>query len=132
MVSLSRSIPKERQPLLSRASTPNSLSEDGTDATDDEYAPPPLNDFSKSDICWILAGLWSAVFLGALDGKFHGPICRSNISDTIPYCRHHRRDIDDAHWKLLQSGQSVIIHRYFLPFICLLLHATLWQVHSVL
>ncbi|KAK1236672.1 hypothetical protein PQX77_000028 [Marasmius sp. AFHP31] len=28
----------------------------------------PLNDFSRLDTVWILAGLWSAVFLGALDG----------------------------------------------------------------
>ncbi|KAF8974403.1 vacuolar amino acid permease [Flammula alnicola] len=30
---------------------------------------PPINNFSKTDIRWILAGLWSAVFLGAFDGK---------------------------------------------------------------
>ncbi|KAJ8086430.1 hypothetical protein PM082_005253 [Marasmius tenuissimus] len=30
--------------------------------------PQPLNDFSRLDTVWILAGLWSAVFLGALDG----------------------------------------------------------------
>ncbi|EPQ59602.1 vacuolar amino acid permease [Gloeophyllum trabeum ATCC 11539] len=28
----------------------------------------PLNKVSRSDLIWILAGLWSAVFLGALDG----------------------------------------------------------------
>lgn len=30
--------------------------------------PQPLNQFSRRDICWILAGLWSAVLLGAFDG----------------------------------------------------------------
>ncbi|KAL0949623.1 hypothetical protein HGRIS_009668 [Hohenbuehelia grisea] len=30
--------------------------------------PPQTTKFSQADICWILAGLWSAVFLGALDG----------------------------------------------------------------
>ncbi|EEB95924.1 hypothetical protein MPER_05031, partial [Moniliophthora perniciosa FA553] len=35
---------------------------------DPEDSPPLLNKFSKGDACWILAGLWSAVFLGALDG----------------------------------------------------------------
>lgn len=31
--------------------------------------PPLLNQFSGIDLFWILTGLWSAVFLGALDGK---------------------------------------------------------------
>ncbi|KAI0370270.1 vacuolar amino acid permease [Pilatotrama ljubarskyi] len=30
--------------------------------------PPVLNKVSPSDLRWVLAGLWSAVFLGALDG----------------------------------------------------------------
>ncbi|OJT13552.1 Multidrug resistance protein fnx1 [Trametes pubescens] len=30
--------------------------------------PPSLNKISRSDLIWVLAGLWSAVFLGALDG----------------------------------------------------------------
>ncbi|CAA7259524.1 unnamed protein product [Cyclocybe aegerita] len=30
--------------------------------------PPPINQFSRGDICWILAGLWSGVLLGAFDG----------------------------------------------------------------
>ncbi|KAL9712790.1 hypothetical protein Ac2012v2_004027 [Leucoagaricus gongylophorus] len=30
--------------------------------------PQPLNVFSKWDTCWILAGLWSVVLLGAFDG----------------------------------------------------------------
>lgn len=33
-----------------------------------EAEPVPLNKFSRSETCWILAGLWTAVFLGALDG----------------------------------------------------------------
>ncbi|KAJ6629159.1 vacuolar amino acid permease [Mycena sp. CBHHK59/15] len=33
---------------------------------DADAPPPPLNNFSQRDIMWILAGLWSAVFLGAL------------------------------------------------------------------
>ena len=28
----------------------------------------PQNEISKADLIWVLAGLWSAVFLGALDG----------------------------------------------------------------
>ncbi|KAH9894275.1 MFS general substrate transporter [Cubamyces lactineus] len=30
--------------------------------------PPVLNKISRADLMWVLAGLWSAVFLGALDG----------------------------------------------------------------
>ncbi|KAF9045890.1 MFS general substrate transporter [Hymenopellis radicata] len=30
---------------------------------------PPLNKFSRGETIWILTGLWSAVFLGALDGQ---------------------------------------------------------------
>ena len=32
--------------------------------------PVPLNKVSRSDLAWVLAGLWSAVFLGALDGAW--------------------------------------------------------------
>jgi hypothetical protein len=31
----------------------------------------PVNNLSKSDLCWILAGLWSGVLLGAFDGMEH-------------------------------------------------------------
>jgi hypothetical protein len=31
--------------------------------------PQPLNQFSRRDTYWILAGLWSAVLLGAFDGE---------------------------------------------------------------
>ena len=34
-----------------------------------ESEPFVLNKFSRAETCWILAGLWSAVFLGALDGS---------------------------------------------------------------
>ncbi|KAJ6509977.1 vacuolar amino acid permease [Mycena vitilis] len=32
----------------------------------EDPSPPSLNDFSRADVAWILAGLYSAVFLGAL------------------------------------------------------------------
>ena len=32
--------------------------------------PPAFNKISSTDLAWVLAGLWSAVFLGALDGAF--------------------------------------------------------------
>ncbi|KLO12822.1 vacuolar amino acid permease [Schizopora paradoxa] len=66
----------EREPLLSTrppsydAATNDSDSE--TDAASaieqDEQPTKPLNQVSRADLIWVLAGLWSAVFLGALDG----------------------------------------------------------------
>ncbi|KAJ3790531.1 major facilitator superfamily domain-containing protein [Lentinula aff. detonsa] len=65
----------ERRPLLDDVpSTYNTLdngncaSDTSTLAEPENTEPPPLNNFSRLDTCWILAGLWSAVFLGALDG----------------------------------------------------------------
>ncbi|KAJ7781416.1 major facilitator superfamily domain-containing protein [Mycena metata] len=58
----------ETQPLLKE--TPPSYH--GVDdvaegsSPDPEPSPPLLNNFSSVDVAWILAGLWSAVFLGAL------------------------------------------------------------------
>uniref|UniRef100_A0A0W0FCR2 Major facilitator superfamily (MFS) profile domain-containing protein n=1 Tax=Moniliophthora roreri TaxID=221103 RepID=A0A0W0FCR2_MONRR len=75
------SISTERRPLLgSPVSTERpdygtqdhevaSISSSQTCVEDSEDGPPLLNKFSKGDACWILAGLWSAVFLGALDGE---------------------------------------------------------------
>ncbi|THV03269.1 vacuolar amino acid permease [Dendrothele bispora CBS 962.96] len=68
----SRSSSPEGRPLLSELQPSYSAtisSDTSTLAESDENAdPPPLNNFSRLDTCWILAGLWSAVFLGALDG----------------------------------------------------------------
>ena len=41
-----------------------------TSASTSESEPRPLNKVSRADLVWILAGLWSAVFLGALDGAW--------------------------------------------------------------
>lgn len=41
---------------------------DGISSTDYNENAPPINQFSRADIFWILAGLWSGVFLGAFDG----------------------------------------------------------------
>lgn len=48
-----------------------SASSDNSDVTTPQEPgfPPPLNKVSQSDLNWILAGLWSAVFLGAVDGS---------------------------------------------------------------
>lgn len=59
----------EAAPLLRTNSLPS------YDACDDASVPPtpvegaPQNKISRGDLTWVLAGLWSAVFLGALDGK---------------------------------------------------------------
>ncbi|KAG8955270.1 hypothetical protein FRC03_011230 [Tulasnella sp. 419] len=50
----------EQRPLLSQTNSYQSISRSPT--------PQPLNKPSKTDLAWILAALWSAVFLGALDG----------------------------------------------------------------
>ena len=63
--------PSERSPLLVSRDALQSY-----DATDDQPSVPqspvefkPDNKVSKADLAWVLAGLWSAVFLGALDGR---------------------------------------------------------------
>jgi hypothetical protein len=66
----------ERRPLLQDLPSTYNALDDGECASDTStLAEPedvdslPLNKFSKADVRWILAGLWSAVFLGALDGN---------------------------------------------------------------
>ena len=60
------STPTERDPLLSRESQ---LSQDSaTSAVNVPGKVLPHNHVSKTTLVWILFGLWSAVFLGALDG----------------------------------------------------------------
>jgi len=44
--------------------------------------PPLLNQFSKWDTCWILAGLWSVVLLGAFDGQCKSTYFYSNNSKS--------------------------------------------------
>jgi hypothetical protein len=67
----SRSSSKESQPLLSanrdqEASSYHSVQVSESSLPIDD--PPPLNQVSRVELFWILAGLWSAVFLGSLDG----------------------------------------------------------------
>ncbi|KAF8211294.1 major facilitator superfamily domain-containing protein [Mycena galopus ATCC 62051] len=59
----------ETAPLLKSSPPPYYRSIDNDDVLEPSSPivdPPPLNDFSNADVAWILAGLWSAVFLGAL------------------------------------------------------------------
>ncbi|KAE9410275.1 vacuolar amino acid permease [Gymnopus androsaceus JB14] len=66
----------ERRPLLEDVAPVYSALDDADESASDtstlaeteSVEPPPLNKFSRAETCWILAGLWSAVFLGALDG----------------------------------------------------------------
>lgn len=53
-------------------------------STDDVNNPPPppidaINKFSRADTCWILAGLWTGVLLGAFDGT-HGACLSKNLT----------------------------------------------------
>jgi len=63
----SRSSSKESQPLLNDYHEGSSY-DSVQDASSAQNDPPPLNQVTRSDLFWILSGLWSAVFLGALDG----------------------------------------------------------------
>ncbi|KAG0705491.1 vacuolar amino acid permease [Suillus ampliporus] len=65
----SRSSSKESQPLLHDChQEPSYDSVQASESSLPNSDPPPLNQVSRIDLFWILAGLWSAVFLGALDG----------------------------------------------------------------
>ncbi|CAE6457605.1 unnamed protein product [Rhizoctonia solani] len=62
----------ERQALLSKTNTVVSVQEYGTASssgasTPSVIKPSTINNPSRADLIWILGGLWSAVFLGALD-----------------------------------------------------------------
>jgi hypothetical protein len=56
----------EREPLLQPSSTCQSIDSERPPIA--EEIPQPINQYATADLCWILGGLWSAVFLGALDG----------------------------------------------------------------
>ena len=62
------STPSESSPLLS--SPRNHLANDALERPPvSASADPEAFRVSRMDLIWILAGLWSAIFLGALDGK---------------------------------------------------------------
>lgn len=58
--------PSESSPLLS--SPHDRRPSDGLERPTSDSPDPDVFRVSKMDLVWILAGLWSAVFLGALDG----------------------------------------------------------------
>lgn len=57
---------------------------DDSPSTPPDAETPPLNKFSRADVCWILAGLWSAVFLGAL-GVFSVQV-KPDVTDVLGSC----------------------------------------------
>ena len=59
------STPSESSPLLSSPRNDH----DGLDRPSSDTPDPEVLRVSRMDLIWILAGLWGAVFLGALDGK---------------------------------------------------------------
>lgn len=76
----------ERTPLLdtrppsydaARADSDSETSDAASGVEQDEQPTKPLNEISRADLIWVLAGLWSAVFLGALDGESHAVLKES-------------------------------------------------------
>ena len=68
-----RCSPTETSPLLRSSASSLRSYDDSEDECTLPPTPPefaPLNKVSKTDLAWVLAGLWSAVFLGALDGVY--------------------------------------------------------------
>jgi len=60
----SMSSTREREPLLQ----PSVINQIADRRESSSFQKSSTNKFSKADIYWILAGTWSGVFLGALDG----------------------------------------------------------------
>lgn len=60
----------ERPPSYHSTDDVNTLPPSSPTHSEPQVPPPPLlNHFSRSDVRWILTGLWSAVLLGAFDGE---------------------------------------------------------------
>jgi hypothetical protein len=58
-----------------------------------------INTFSSTDIIWILAGVWSSLFLGALDGK--STVLPNVRKVTCLLFRHRCGNTHDSDWQLL-------------------------------
>jgi hypothetical protein len=64
----------ETQPLLRDSDSSDAYHATVQGIPTDEGVPKKsLNEISRVDLVWVLAGLWSAVFLGALDGESYKP-----------------------------------------------------------
>jgi hypothetical protein len=58
------------------------LANDGLEHPSLDAPDPEVFHVSRMDLIWILAGLWSAVFLGALDGK-HSHVAPQSVLDRL-------------------------------------------------
>jgi len=98
---------------------------DGISSTDYNENAPSINQFSGADTFWILAGLWSGVFLGAFDGMF--TVTWLNMLSSLQHLhRYSRCHTANAYRKRIQRVKSIVIHRDVLFVICLLFYAPLW------
>ena len=132
IMSSSRNL-KETRPLLSPPLRPPSYNSLHTPSSPAGPAPedtPLFNHVSRVNFFWIVSGLWSAVFLGALDGTFPW-ICRRASPQPCPN-RHSRSHTRIAHWKLLQQVRTVLVSRHFLPPVRLLLHPLIWSAPTII
>ena len=105
---------EETSPLLGHQ-RPESYQTNGDTSTVNDKVVPRLS------LVWILAALWSAVFLSALDGTLS-----NGYNWTQLHSRNHRnrcRNITLSYRCTLQSIESIVLHRDFVFAVCMLLHA---------
>jgi hypothetical protein len=72
--------PSESSPLLS---SPRDLdASDGPETPSPTSPDPVVIHLSRADLLWVLVGLWSPVFLGALDGKDNDTTLQLLVNDV--------------------------------------------------
>lgn len=104
----------------------------GVQRSESNHTPVANGDTPEADnkraewvnLVWILMALWSAVFLGALDGTLpHRLVMR----DRTQLHSHHNRDdcrnVTLSDRCILQSIESIVLHRHCILAIGVLLHA---------
>lgn len=69
--------PSEFSPLLSSPRDHGANDEPAYSPDSPDLVVAPI---SRADLIWVLTGLWSAVFLGALDGKHNSIALRSSMN----------------------------------------------------
>jgi len=107
--------PSETQPLLQPSSRePNHAHQELTS---------PVNKYSTADIYWMLTGIWSGVFLGALDSWFNLLYWILNWLNqrVCLWQRHHCSHSFGTYWRFFQQVQSILIHRHIISTVGLLL-----------
>ena len=103
MSSLRASSPTESSSLLEDApSSYHSVNEVDESTTQNRQADgvTTVNQFSKTELYWILAGLWSGVLLGAFDGRtFFVQSYQYLIKNKEPLLRHfwHPSAVNSKH-----------------------------------